>query len=72
MPAVVLLIRDGLHEPEIPLGLVVANTGGVVPLQIGEIAAKFGVVIVVHEERQVSVSEVTQGAPTTEVIVNVT
>jgi hypothetical protein len=72
LPAVVLLITEGLQVPEIPLGLVVANTGAVVPLQIDGIAAKLGVVIVVQEERHVSVSEATQGAPTTEVMVKVT
>ena len=39
-----MLITAGDHVPEIPFGEVVANVGiGVVPEQIGAIAAKFGV-----------------------------
>jgi hypothetical protein len=50
LPPAVLLIKAGLHEPAIPLGLVVAKIGAVVPAQKAGIVAKSGVINVVQGE----------------------
>ena len=55
MPVVVLLTVPGDHVPVMPFKEVVERTGAVDPLQIGEIAAKVGVTLVLTVTVRVAV-----------------